>query len=136
MEKTLEVYVKASSNCPGMPLTSFSELSPTWQGEQLVIPFGEDEEREDHTVVGWTDLFFGSRCPLRVVRVRTNEQTLREGYLVYGGSNGIRVLDEHVPPTPGMDDHLLRGYGRPILWIEDLEHLPEEVRTVVAPLHL
>lgn len=136
MEKTLEVYIKANSNCPGMPLIAFTMLSPVWQGEHLVIPFGEDEERKDNTVVGWTDLFFGSRCPLRVVRVQTNEQAPREGYLVYGGSNGIRVLDEHVPLTPGIDDHLPRGYGRPILWIEDLEALPEEVRTVVAPLHL
>ncbi len=55
MEKTLEVYIKANSNCPGMPLTAFTMLSPEWQGEHLVIPFGEDEERKKGPYCCWMD---------------------------------------------------------------------------------
>lgn len=73
---------------------------------------------------------------LRVVRVRTSGPDPREGFLIYGGNCGIRILDERAESIPGMDDHLPRGYGTPILWIEDIEDLPEEVRAAVAPLHL
>lgn len=132
MEKTLTIYVKPNSNCHGMPLTSFSELSPTWQGEQLVIPFEDGEARRNLTLVGWEDLFFGSPCSLRVVRVRTDGH---EGFLIYGGNWGIRILDEGAESIHGVDDHLPRGYGTPILWIDHIEDLPEEVRAVVAPLH-
>lgn len=62
MEKTLEVYVKANRNCPGMPLTAFTALSPEWRGEQLVIPFEDGQERKYLTLVGWEDIFFGSPC--------------------------------------------------------------------------
>jgi hypothetical protein len=132
MENTLTIYVKPNSNCHGMPLTSFSELSPTWQGEQLVIPFEDGGARRNLPLVGWEDLFFGSPCSLRVVRVRTSGH---EGFLIYGGNCGIRILDERAESIPGMDDHLPRGYGTPILWIDHVEDLPEEARAVVAPLH-
>ena len=54
-----------------------------------------------------------------------------EGYLVWGGNSGVRILDEEATLMPGVDDHLPRGYGRPIIWVEDVGDLPPEVREVV-----
>jgi len=133
MENTLTIHVKPNSNCHGMQLTSFSELSPTWQGEQIVIPFEDGEERKNLTLVGWQDLFFGSPCSLQVVQVRTGGH---EGFLIYGGNCGIRILDELAESIPRVDDHLPGGYGTPILWIDRVEDLPEDVQAVVAPLSL
>lgn len=139
----MQLYVKATSNCEGMPLTSFKELSPTWKGRSLKLPFGR--ERKVLEVVGWTDLFGGRPCPVRVAKVRWLSYPTKaarkvlggveepiEGYLVWGGNSGVRILDEEAEPTPGVDDHLPRGYGRPFVWVEDIEDLPPEVREVVS----
>jgi len=140
----MQIYVKATSNCDGLPLQFFEELSPTWKGESLELPFGEGEERRMLIVVGWTDLFGGRPCPVHVTKVRwlpypdEARQVLggpaepREGYLVWGGNAGVRILDEEATSTPGVDDHLPRGYGRPIIWVEDVGDLPPEVREVVS----
>jgi len=139
----MQIYVKATSNCDGLPLQSFEELSLTWRGESLDLPFGEGEERKVLTVVGWTDLFGGRPCEVKVTKVRwlpypeEARQALggpaepQEGYLVWGGNAGVRILDEEAEPIPGVDDHLPRGYGWPIIWVEDIEDLPSEVREVV-----
>jgi len=60
--ETLNIYVKDCSNCPGgMELQFFELLSPVWSGERVRLPFGEGEQRRAYTVIGWSDLFFGSR---------------------------------------------------------------------------
>ena len=139
----MQLYVKSTSNCPeGLPLQTFELLSPEWQGDSLRLPFGEGEERRVLEVVGWTDLFGGSPCPVHVAKVRWlphkrpdisggPERTL-EGYLVWGGNSGVRILDPKAEPIPGLEDHLPRGWGRPVIWVEDEAELPEEVRAVVA----
>jgi len=139
----MQIYVKATSNCEGMPLQMFEELSPTWKGETLELPFGEGEERKVLTVIGWTDLFGGSPCEVKVAKVRwlpypdEARQVLggpaepQVGFLVWGGNAGVRILDEEAEPIPFVDDHLPRGYGRPIVWVEDVGDLPPEVREVV-----
>src|SRR5258707_5489325 len=128
----MEIYVKNTSNCSGMPVTSFKVLSPSWHGESLSIPFGEGEERKVHEVVGWTDLFFGSACEVHCTKVESQGMI---GYLVHGGNSGVRILNEQAHAIPGVDDHLPNGYGRPIIWIaeEDAGDLPTEVQMLVNP---
>ncbi len=130
MGDQFQIYIKATSNCPdGMPLQTFERLGPEWTGESLILPFGPEGEYLE--VVGWTDLFFGSPCAVHVARVR-HVPSGAEGYLVWGGNSGIRILDEDAPGLPGIDDHLPPGWGRPIVWVEDLGDFPPEVQAVIA----
>jgi len=130
MAETFQFYVKATSNCEALPLQTFERLSPEWTGESLVIPFGPESDRL--ALVGWTDLFGGSPCPVHVVKARHGEFV---GYLVHGGNSGVRILDEHEEPTPGVDEHLPPGWGTPLVWValDDVGDLPDEVRAVVTP---
>jgi len=120
------LYVKHTSNCPGLELQRFELLSPTWTGERIRLPFADGRKR---TVVGWTDLFGGRPCRVHVARAR--HESGQEGILVWGGNSGLRVLDRSVKPTPGLDDHLPRGWGVPIIWVEDADDLPAGVRQIV-----
>jgi len=133
----MQLYVKATSNYPdGMTLTDFEELGPIWRGESIVIPFGE--ERRVLTVVGWTDLFMGRPCEVYVVKARNIPRDIQgkqvgepiTGFLVYGGNSGVRVLDDERDPQE-FDAHLPRGFGAPIVWVEDVADLPADVRAVV-----
>jgi len=141
MADKLTIYVKNTSNSEGMPLQSFERLSPEWTGDSVVLPFGPDGEALE--MAGWTDLFGGRPCAVHVVKARwlpherpdisggpTSPTT---GYLVYGGNSGVRILSDDVEPTPGVDDHLPRGYGRPIVWVDldNVADLPANVRQVV-----
>jgi hypothetical protein len=146
MGETFQLYVKNTSNCEGLPLQTFERLGPEWEGESLMLPFGEGGGQQTFKVVGWTDLFTGRPCEVHVARVRwlaspqpgitggPAEDT--EGYLVWGGNSGVRILDDDTEPTPGVDEHLPPGYGRPIVWValEDVGDLPDEVRAVVEAL--
>ncbi len=69
--------------------------------------------------------------PTPLAKVRA--QTGRVGYLIHGGSAGLRVLDKQEEQQPSGDDYLPPGYGLPFLWIdlEDKDYLPEEVRQTV-----
>jgi hypothetical protein len=126
--ETFELYVKNTSNCPGMALRVFERLGPEWTGESVLIPFGPEDDARPLEVVGWTDLYTGQPCEVHVAKVAHGSQ---EGWLVWGGNSGVRVLDPEAEPVPGVNDHLPRGYGRPLVWIEDPSDLPAEVRDVV-----
>ena len=135
----MQLYVKMTSNCPdGMTLTTFELLGPTWEGEQILLPFGEGDERRVLPVVGWTDLFFGQACPVSVTKVRntpvdiTGKQVAEPitAYLVYGGNSGVRVLDSDREPQE-WESHLPPGWGMPIVWVESATDLPDDVRAVV-----
>jgi len=141
MADKLTIYVKNTSNCEGLPLQMFERLSQEWTGDCLTLPFGPDGEALE--VVGWTDLFCGRPCAVHVVKARwvpherpdisgspTSPVT---GYLVYGGNSGVRILSDDMEPVAGVDDHLPRGYGRPIVWVDlgNVADLPADVRQVV-----
>ncbi len=120
----VQFYVKNTSNCDGLPLTTLGRVGPEWAGDELELPFGD--EGKILKVVGWTDLFGGSPCKVRVFKaIGPNGE---EGYAVLGGNSGVRILDDE---APGVDDHLPPGWGQPLVWVEDPEDLPEEVRQVV-----
>ena len=125
---TIQIYVKSTSNCEGMSLQTFETLSPIWTGEKIRLPFGEPPKVKRLEVVGWSDLFFGQACPVNVAKVRAGSIT---GWLVYGGNSGVRILSNQAKPTPGVDDHLPRGFGQPMIWLTDSRDLPRGVRKAV-----
>jgi len=127
---TLNIYVKDCSNCPGgMELQLFELLSPVWSGERVRLPFGEGEQRRTYTVIGWSDLFFGRPCKVKIARVRHCDSDA-VGYLVWGGNCGVRILDRAA--GRGQGGRLPRGYGRPIIWVEDAADLPKQVQKRLA----
>ena len=128
MNETIQIYVKATSNCEGMPLQTFELLSSTWTGDKIRLPFGKPLNAKRLDVVGWTDLFNGQACPVNVAKVRAGDLV---GWLVWGGNSGMRILDKNAPVTPGVDDHLPRGFGQAIIWLTDAQDLPAEARKVV-----
>jgi hypothetical protein len=147
MVERFQLYVRASSNYPpGLPLQTFERLGPEWKGESLHLRFFSQEgEARTLEVVGWTGSFaVGRACPVHVTRVRWLPQHSRPahevatgpaepmtGYLVWGGDSGLRVLDPEAAPEPGAG-HLPRGFGQPLIWLENPADLPAEVQEVVA----
>ncbi len=133
MGETLQLYVKMTSNCPdGLPLTAFEVLGETWQGDSIMLPFGDPAAGPVKVlkVVGWTDLFTGRPCRVSVVKAWAPDGSM--GYLVYGGNSGVRILDPLAEPEPWAE-HLPPGYGRPLVWLEDPADLPREVLAVIEP---
>ena len=125
----MELYVKSTSNYPaGFPLTHFKRLGPTWEGQEIVLPFGEGPVRRHHPVVGWTDLFMGRPCSVKVARVLVGKV---EGFLVWGGNSGLRILCDRRKPEE-WEAPLPTGRGMPIIWIDAPADLPEEVREAVT----
>jgi len=126
-----QIYIKSTANCDGLPLQSFERLGPEWSGASLRLPFGEPGRERILKVVGWTDLFGGVACPVHVARVRRGGA---EGYLIWGGNAGVRIMDARAKPIQGVDDHLPAGHGWPIVWVArgDVGDLPAKVRKVVA----
>jgi hypothetical protein len=124
----VQLYVKKTNNFPdGLPLTNFEELSATWRGDSISLPFSEDEGREHrHEVVGWAGLFNGQPCGVHVCNVRHADWG--EGFLVYGGDGGVRIMDD----AAGTEfEHLPPGYGMPFVRVKDIGDMPQEVRDVV-----
>jgi hypothetical protein len=147
---TLQLYVKNTSNCAGLPLQTFDLVGPTWSGDCVTIPFvaeggddgagdGADETLVECAVTGWTDLFGGRPCAVQVAWARRLPQPTpaaeavagwpagqsQTGILVWGGNSGIRVTG------PGAYED---GFGMPIMWLEDETLLPDEVRGAIRPV--
>lgn len=133
MSEEFELYVKNTSNCEGVPLTAFRELSDVYQDESVNVRFEVEDEYTWLSVVGWTDLFGGSACTVSVAWVENSGQV---GVLIYGGNSGVRILSKkYGQPIEGVDDHLPPGFGQPWVWItrEDAgECLPQDVLSVIG----
>ena len=123
----LNLYVKSTSSCLGMALETFN-VTPgkTWTGDKLKMWFGTHDNRRECEVIGWTDLFFGSACKVRVVKTTWQNERVgiaHTGYLVYGGNSGVRISDP---------EHGERGMA--CVWVDasDAGDLPAEVLEVVG----
>lgn len=146
---TLQLYVKNTSNCEGLPLQTFDLLGATWQGDSVTVPFvdpgaddgagdGEDETLVTCEVTGWTDLFGGRPCAVKAAWARRLPQPTeaaeavagwpdwqrKTGILLWGGNSGLRVTG------PGA---YADGFGLPIMWLEDETLLPDHVRDAIRP---
>lgn len=129
----MKIAVKKSMNCEGMPETEFLELGPKISGRELVYHldnFNPEKERV-FRIVGWKAE--GGETPYEVTSVRAQDRLGRPGTLIYGGDGGVRILDENAE-RKGEEDERLRGYGFPIIWIEDGKGLPHEILEILGVL--
>ncbi len=147
--ESLQLYVKNTSNCEGLPLQTFDLLGATWTGDSVAIPFvdpggddgtgdGEDETLVTCEVTGWTDLFMGRPCPVHVAWARRLPQPTEAaeavagwpdfyrdtGILLWGGNSGLRITG------PGA---YADGFGMAVMWLEDPDLLPADVRNAIRP---
>lgn len=140
MANEFQLYVKATSNCESLPVQTFQRLSEEYINDSVVLPFGPGGEALE--VVGWTDLHNGQPCQVHIARVRWlpherpdisgGPDVAVTGYLVWGGNSGVRILDDRIEPIAGVNEHLPRGYGRPVVWVGGLGDLPDVVQRVVT----
>lgn len=137
----VEFYVKVTSNCAGLALTTLHELfggawSPArWRGEAVELITGED--MTPRFIVGWTDLYGGIACNCAIYeRIGDDDPP---GWAFVGGNSGLRILanmdeaaDDMFADMPGAD-HLPPGWGVPVLLVEHADDiLDESVRAALG----
>lgn len=121
-------YVKPSSNCEGLQLSSLETLlggeweqEPFWSGRPMIAT-GED--LEPRQVVGWSSLFGGSAVDVQAYRRLDYPQIA-----LMGADWGVRVMandGEEVEIPEYFAEyvfHLPAGWGMPILTIEDFSDI-------------
>ena len=124
----VQFYVKPTSNCAGLDLTTLAQL---FGGEWSTCRFRADavliktgEELTPRLVVGWTDLYTGTACPVAVYE-RIGDEDLPAVALV-GGNSGLRIMANMDEGAVDPDDHLPPGWGVPVLLIEDYDDIVDE----------
>lgn len=129
----MKISVKKSMNCEGIPETEFIELGPKISGRELVyhLDHSDPEKERVFRIVGWTTE--GGGTPYEVTSVHAQDPLGRPGTLIYGGDGGVRILDENAERRGEENEHL-RGYGFPIIWIEDGKGPPHEVLKILGVL--
>jgi hypothetical protein len=123
---TVCLHVKPTAFDPGIGLMSVTLHSPRWTGRRLRLQRPAEQGLAHSDLVGWSDFYGGGPCEVHVARASTGSDS---GYLVWGGTLGLRVL----PAELGEVDRQLGDVleQRSVLWIRDVEDLPQEVRAVV-----
>lgn len=147
MGETFQLCVKGTTDCEGMSLQTFGRLGPEWEGESLLVsflfcpPFGGTPSLRALKVVGATDSLTERPCTVHVARVRwmpddyasewpDGPLVAQEGYLVYGGDGGVRILSSAAAISDA-DAYSPPSIGRPVVWVEDVSNLPSDVQDVV-----
>lgn len=134
------VFVKPTERRPRSTFVSLQRLGPAWQGPVLRLRDAEALGLRFPFVIGWSDFYGGTAAPVTVARATDGKRT---GWLVWGGSQGLRALDDAADVGVGaVVGGEPRGAGtcpaafdeRPILWLSDVALLPEDVAAVVAPV--
>jgi hypothetical protein len=120
-------YVKNTSNCEGLELGWDANIAISEDlGEHTAaeVKCGEPETKnwKRRRVVGWSDLFFGTPVRIHAYRATANGAN---GILVCGGNSGIRILAATNDPDSRTehDEHLPKGWGMPVLWLEQAADL-------------
>ena len=111
--------------------TSCERLSDEWSGQRLHLPFVLGCWQLVLPVIGWTDANGGSPCQVHVVKTRYYGAL---GFLVYGGNQGVRVLDNDSEPVERTIDRFSRGWIQPFIWVECADDLPQSVQKIVSPV--
>lgn len=123
LDADVEFYVKPTSNCEGLALTTLHQLfGGTWstlryRADSIMLKTGND--LTPRQVVGWTDLYGGTSCPVNVYERIGDEDD--PAVALVGGNSGVRILaneDEDFEPAPGAE-HLPPGWGAPVLLVEE-----------------
>lgn len=120
------LFVKPSGGS-GTLLLSLTQLGPVWSGPRLALRDPARLGLAHGDVVGWSDFYAGCACDVKVARATDGT---REGWLIWGGTLGVRIL----PSEAAADEAVAGGHAEeaPVLWVDDLEVLPRDVAEVVA----
>lgn len=105
---------------------SVTLFGPRWTGDRLSLRRPSELGLAHGDLVGWSDFYGGGPCQ---VNVACASDGVESGYLVWGGTLGLRVVPEHLVEVDRQLGDVLES--RSVLWIKDPEDLPAEVRQVV-----
>lgn len=101
-------------------------LGPRWTGERLRLKRPAELGLRHTDIVGWSDFYGGGPCQVNVAAAASGGES---GYLVWGGTLGLRVVPGDVEEVDKrMGESLV---ARSLLWIRDASLLPVTVRQVV-----
>ncbi|MEX2536263.1 MAG: hypothetical protein WD273_11775 [Trueperaceae bacterium] len=124
---TVCLHVKPTAFDPGIALMSVTLLGPRWTGDRLRLGRPSELGLAHGDLVGWSDFYGGGPCQIHVACASNGRDS---GYLVWGGTLGLRVVPEHLTVVDRQLGDLLEA--RSVLWIKEPGVLPAEVRKVVG----
>ncbi|MEX2540320.1 MAG: hypothetical protein WD314_00870 [Trueperaceae bacterium] len=105
---------------------SVTLLGPRWSGDRLHVERPRELGLPYSDLVGWSDFYGGGPCPVQVACASNGRET---GYLVWGGTLGLRVVPHDLTSVDRQLGDVLEP--RSVMWIKDVEALPAQVRQVV-----
>jgi hypothetical protein len=122
------VFVKPTARRPNSTFVSLHRSGPVWKGARLRLDRADEIGLRFPVLIGWSDFYGGTQAPVAVAWASDGE---RSGWVVWGGSQGLRAVPE--------DDEAAAAAmaaatfeERPLVWISDARMLPAEVAAVVA----
>lgn len=122
------VFVKPTTRRPNSTFVSLQRSGPVWKGARLRLERADEVGLRFPVLIGWSDFYGGTPAPVSVAWASDGE---RSGWVVWGGSQGLRAVPEG-------DDAAAAAIAsatfeeRPLVWISDAGMLPTEVAAVVA----
>jgi hypothetical protein len=123
---TVCLHVKPTALDPGLALMAVTLLGPRWSGDRLRLERPGEFGLPRGDLVGWSDFYGGGPCRVQVACAANGSDT---GYLVWGGTLGLRVVPHDLDQVDRQLGDVLES--RSVLWIKDVGALPTEVREVV-----
>jgi len=122
------VFVKPTARRPNSTFVSLQRLGPVWKGARLRLERPDELGLRFPVLIGWSDFYGGTPAPVAVAWASDGE---RSGWVVWGGSQGLRAVPESdEAATEAMASATFEE--RPLVWIGDVRMLPAEVAAVVA----
>ncbi len=122
------VFVKPTPRRPSSTFVSLQRLGPVWKGARLRLERPDEVGLRFPVLIGWSDFYGGTPANVAVAWATDGE---RSGWVVWGGSQGLRAVPEgdvaaaEVTASATFDE-------RPLLWLGDARMLPAEVAAIVA----
>ena len=122
------VFVKPTPRRPNSTFVSLQRLGPVWKGARLRLERPDELGLRFPVLIGWSDFYGGTPAQVAVAWASDGE---RSGWVVWGGSQGLRAVPEseesaaEVTAAAAFDE-------RPLVWLDDPRMLPPEVAAVVV----
>lgn len=122
------VFVKPTARRPNSTFVSLQRLGPVWKGARLRLERPDELGLRFPVLIGWSDFYGGTPAPVAVAWASDGE---RSGWVVWGGSQGLRAVPEgDEAAAEAMASATFEE--RPLMWIGDVRMLPAEVASIAA----
>jgi hypothetical protein len=122
------VFVKPTARRPNSTFVSLQRSGPVWKGARLRLERADEIGLRFPVLIGWSDFYGGTPAPVSVAWASDGE---RSGWVVWGGSQGLRAVPEGDEAAAAVLASATFE-ERPLMWIGDVRMLPAEVAAVVA----